>query len=74
MDWLLFLWQREAFSQILEEIDCALLEHIKDLNGLEDTVPIERYFSCIYLNYCVQFYMHTDGFANVMPKTSQNLV
>ena len=36
--------QLQAFEVILEDLDCALLEHIKDLGAHEnDVVPLQRY-------------------------------
>lgn len=33
---------------ILEDLDCALLEHIKDLGAHEsDIVPLQRYAHCV---------------------------
>lgn len=82
--------QQQAVSQILEDTDCALFEHINDL---EATVPLDRYLlfqrKSVILLYipskekhwvmckqCTKI-MHCfalDGFANVMPRIFQNPV
>lgn len=73
--------QQQSFDDVLEDIDCALLEHMKDLGAYENgVVPTQRYsslspcFSYRHCNYTLLFPFWIDGLVSAMQEISQNHV